>query len=88
MNKLIEKGISHRMSKEELALDMYVYNTMLAFGYDIYSFDSDSEDKEYEKYANEAIKYLVQGKPIPQDIQEYLLRKKLERESSGQCSII
>lgn len=79
-NELIEKGISRRVSKEELSFDMYIYNEMLALGYDIYSFDSESSDKEYERYVNEAIKYLIQGKPIPQNIREYLLRRKEENE--------
>lgn len=70
-NKLIAKGISCKLTKEDLSLDLYVYNTMLALGYDIYSF---GRDEERDKYANEVIRYLVNGEDIPDSIKDYLLK--------------
>ena len=79
--ELINRGISRKIRKEEMTLDMFVYNEMLALGYDIYSFDSDSRNKKYEDYANKAIRFLMEGKPIPKDIRDYLLKVKMDREN-------
>lgn len=39
INKLVESGIIGKISKEEMCLDLYVYEEMKKLGYDIYAFD-------------------------------------------------
>lgn len=79
-NTLIEKGISRKSRKEEMNLDLYVYTEMKKLGYDIYAFDNSSTDSKYNKCADKAIECLVAGKSIPEDIRQFFLNEKEERE--------
>lgn len=79
-DKLLESGIIGKISKEEMCLDLYVYEEMKKLGYDIYAFDSSNSNSKYDACADKAIECLIEGKPIPEDIKRVLLNEKKRRE--------
>ena len=82
INKLVESGIIGKISKEEMCLDLYVYEEMKKLGYDIYAFDSSNSNSKYDACADKAIECLVEKKPIPDDVKAYMLKVKAIKEKN------
>lgn len=81
-----ECSIAIPTSEEKRRFNKERDRIFLELGIDIYSFDDsedcDEESEKYEDYCEEAVDCVDNHRPIPEEIVNYLLKVKAQRENS------
>lgn len=74
---------TRRVSYEEAIRDMYVFEELRKLGYDIDEYNSEAkgyDENKYLRYVSIATECLLNDKPIPEEVVDYMLKVKAINE--------